>query len=222
MSKRQGITNVRTVQRKKDPNDDMFDEEKCGKDFIIRRFQSFHDLSSANEGPAKNDQKFLQRNDIKLFMAPHPHDIDWNSFDDLHTNKSNIGHIIAWIVILLFIPVLTYFVEFKLSMRLALSMKGLVSENENVFIGNTFIFMAIRIALSVWFNAICTFLIDIYYMKKKFKTFSERNSSKFYFYNIYFMLSQIVADFYGVLSAGLISLSDVNDVSNLKRAYSTF
>ena len=82
--------------------------------------------------------------------------------------------------------------------------------------------MAIRVTLSVVFNLICTTLIDVYYNNKNFKTYSARNSSKFYFYNIYFMLSQIAADFYGVLSAGLISLSDVNDVTKLKRIYSAF
>ena len=162
------------------------------------------------------------KTDIKLWLSPHPYDIDWNSYDREDLGKWNLFHIILWVIIILILPVATYFVEFKFSMRLALQLKLMVNPNSDVFISNTFLFMSIRVLLSALFNFICTTLIDYYYIKKRFKTFSSRNSSKFYFYNVYFMLSQISADFYGVLSAGLISLSDVNDVTKLKRIYSTF
>jgi hypothetical protein len=89
-----------------------------------------HDLNS--------EEKFVKKTEISLKLSPHPFDIDWNCYNEENMTQSNLVHIIAWTCVLLILPVATYFVEFKLSMNLALHLRLLVTDKDTTFIANTF------------------------------------------------------------------------------------
>ena len=119
---------------------------------IAKTIKEKHTLNGLTPGSGgshdHSNEEFLNKHDIELFMAPHPYDIDWNAYNKLYTKGSYIWHVLAWCVVIFFIPVLTYFVEFKLSMTLAMNLKG-ASKDDKVFITHSVIFMSIRIVLSV-------------------------------------------------------------------------
>jgi len=76
--------------------------------------------NNCNDSPLMEQEQLKKKTDIKLWLCPHPYDIDFNSYDSENLTRSNIFHMLMWIIVLLLLPVATYFVEFKLSINLAI------------------------------------------------------------------------------------------------------
>lgn len=75
--------------------------------------------------------------------------------------------------------------------------------------------MLVRVLASSLYALVCSFAIDKYYETRTFKTYSGNLRSKFYFYNTYFLLNQIVADFYGIIGAVIKDLNQKKSESIL-------
>jgi hypothetical protein len=139
----------------------------------------------------------------KVFMdsidfAPDPAQIDWDAFKP-YTLKSKVIHFGMCVLFFIILPAITYFLQFTFCMQFT----KVFTFNQNAKIGNSFFFRILQLLVSVVFSQCCSWVIDKYYARVYFKTRIERAKSKFYFYNFYFMINQIAADFYGVVSAGI-------------------
>ena len=82
-------------------------------------------------------------------------------------------------------------------------------------------FSLIRVLLSSVFTVACSLGINIYYTKKPYKTFSGRVDSKFYFYNFFCLMNNLVAEFYGIMSAGIQNM-DSQDNDKILDKYSSY
>ena len=153
----------------------------------------------------------------KFQYAPDPSNINWDHYlepkDEQKKCVIRTSLIIGFFIIS---PCLTFFAEYSLSQILA---RGLMSVLKNPKIGAdkivkyTYAYMLSRVLASSGYATICTYIINYYYdTYRNFSTHSGKESSKFLFYNVYFLLNQIIADFYGIIRAGIVEI----DLKSLK------
>ena len=151
----------------------------------------------------------------RAFYAPEPHDIDWDRFGKRYKSKGKCSFLCMQFIFFLILPVVTFYIEYEFSLTIAQILlavePGKLSKIEgNKILEKTYTFLSIRVLLSSAYSAFCTFLIDFYYSRVHFKTYSAKEKSKLQFFNIYYLLNQIVADFYGIIRAGIVNLGKEN------------
>lgn len=149
----------------------------------------------------------------KVFMgsidfSPDPAEIDWDAFKP-YTLSSKLIHLGMCFLFFIILPAITYYLQFTFCMQFT----KVFTFNKNTKIENSFLFQILQLLMSVVFSQCCSWVIDKYYAGVYFKTSNERAKSKFYFYNFYFMINQIAADFYGVVSAGIQTVLKENSQS---------
>ena len=148
-----------------------------------------------------------------VFFAPDAYDIDWNYYAKRYSFNSKLIGFGMKVLFFVLLPCFTYFINYTLIVKLVMS---ITVSKDNVILQNKPAFILFRLILSNIYSQLCSFVIDIYFKKAVFKTHSDRIESKFYFYNFYFMLNQIVADFYATISGGIVSISSSTTTAILK------
>ena len=93
--------------------------------------------------------------------------------------------------------------------------------SQNSDVSKSVLFTWIKVLLSSVYTILCTVAIDYYYKHKAYKTYSGRLHSKFYFFNFYCLTNNIVAEFYGVMSAGIKNM-DKQENKEILEVYSTY
>ena len=145
-------------------------------------------------GKAAFDKVFTESVDF----SPDPAEIDWDSFKP-YTFKSKVIHFGMCFLFFVILPAITYYVQFTFCMQFT----KVFTFKKNTKVENSWLFRLLQLLMSVIFSQCCSWVIDKYYASVYFKTRNEKAKSKFYFYNFYFMINQIAADFYGIVSAGI-------------------
>lgn len=148
-----------------------------------------------------------------VFFAPDAYDIDWNYYAKRYSFNSKLVGFGMRVLFFILLPCFTYFMHFTLIVKL---IKAISVNSKDLILENSTTFIFLRLVLSNLYSQACSYVIDVYFKKAIFKTHSSRIESKFYFYNYYFMLNQIVADFYATISAGISQLSTQSSTVILK------
>ena len=159
-------------------------------------------VDNPEEGRPKVFQKYSYTEDVHF--APDPYDIDWNYYAKRETFNSKLIDFAMRIFFFLMLPAFTYFIHYTFTKMLV---KVITVGTKDSYIENPVVFTVTRLIISAIYSQLCSLAIDYYFQKKAFKTHSKKIESKFYFYNFYFMLNQIAADFYATISAGISTLS---------------
>lgn len=187
-------------------------------------FYSYKHMSEFREQLQKKKAEYPKMSKVIALNAPEPYDIDWNNYARPYKAKIFGLHFIMCILFWVISPAVTYFCENMLSYGLAravLMISGNSKNSSDGIIENTYSFMLIRVLASSCYGLVCSLAIDFYYEKREFKTYSGNIRSKFYFFNTYFLLNQIVADFYGIISAVIKDL-DSKKTQNILVGYSNY
>ena len=199
---------------------------KLRSGYVLVTFYSYQDtylfIQKAMEWKGHRDdasqpkvfKRFFAESDINF--APDCYDIEWAAFKP-YSLESKLIHLGMCFLFFFVLPIVTYFLEYTFCLKFAM----VFLDGKNLKIENTLLFDGLRLVISSIYSQICSMVIDKYYSNIEFKTLSDRNSSKFYFYNFYFMLNQIAADFYGIISAGVKSIQQMNSM-NIVRNHQAF
>lgn len=73
----------------------------------------------------------------------------------------------------------------------------------NFLVKHMALFLFIRLVISIVYSILVSYFINCWFKKRRYKTYLERERSNFTFFNIYFLLNMIVADFYGIVYVGI-------------------
>jgi hypothetical protein len=180
--------------------------------YALVTFFKYHDTINFIKKAATFDGK-VEEGKNKVFnlyhysedvhFAPDPYDIDWNYYAKRESFNSKLIDFAMRVFFFLMLPAFTYFIHYTFTKMLV---RVITLSNKDVYLDNPVLFTVTRLIISAIYSQVCSFAIDYYFAKKAFKTHSKRIESKFYFYNFYFMLNQIAADFYATISAGISNL----------------
>lgn len=178
-------------------------EEKNIANYALVGFDSYSEaklfISRVNRNSKKmSGNEFPSLAKVTAETAPDPYDIDWNHYPNKYLKQFHAWHIFMGFLLFVVSPVIDFYLEYTLSIKMA---RFLLSEETGVT--NTITFTTVKIILSTIYTIICALGIRFYYIYKPFKTYSARVDSKFYFYNFYCLINNLVADFYGIMSAGI-------------------
>lgn len=115
-------------------------------------------------------------------------------------------------------PAITFYVERYFSFKVYNLWSQLRDDKEveESILKNSKQFLLLKVIFSSGFSLACTKIIEFYYSKKTFRTFSGLDWSFYNFYNFYYLLNQIVADFYGIISLGITEFSSKKKLSKDK------
>ena len=158
-------------------------------------------------------------------FASDPADIDWNVFGLPKPKTEVLAHIIMSFIFFIILPAITYYIEKGLSSSVAntiLKYKHSADKLEKQLLMKSYEFIWIRVAFSAGFSLFCTKIIEFYYSKKRFRTHSGKEWSFYLFFNIYYFLNQIVADFYGIISMGIENLDKEESTDKILTIYYDF
>ena len=197
-------------------------EEENIANYAIVGFNTYAEARTFIQRVKKNCLKmkgseFPELADVTAETAPDPYDIDWNHYSNKYLTSFHIVHLLLGILLFVLSPVADFYLEYTLSLKLA----SLLSEGSEGEVTKTLTFTVIKIIFSTIYTILCALLIRFYYITKPYKTHSARVDSKFYFYNFYCLINNLVADFYGILSAGIPGLKE-SDNHNILRDNSTY
>jgi hypothetical protein len=81
-------------------------------------------------------------------------------------------------------------------------------------------FFLVRLVLSTIYSAIASYLINSWFRNRPYKTYLERDRENFSFFNIYFLINMIVADFYGIIIIGIQGMGSGKSDETLERYHS--
>ena len=173
-------------------------------------------LGAVSEGKTKVFYDYDYNNDIHF--APDPFDIDWNYYAKKESFNMKLIDFAMRIFFFVLLPAFTYFIHYTFTKMLV---RVITLSNKDVVLENPVLFTLTRLIISAIYSQLCSFAIDYYFAKRPFKTHSKRIESKFYFFNFYFMLNQIAADFYATTSAGISTLA-TDSAQNIIKNHQAF
>jgi len=184
----------------------------------VDNFEFFTKANKYDRKPGSIFYSFEAEEDIHF--PPDPHDIDWNYYAQSPTFDRQLFDFGVRVLFFMALPVLTYFLHYTFCTELV---KAVTVTTQDVVLEHTFLFSVTRLVVSNIYSQLCSFLIDFYYKNSSFKSHSRRIESKFYFYNLYFMLNHVVADFYATMSAGLgVALIGTESTNNLVKNHQAY
>lgn len=187
-------------------------------------FHSYEHMQEFRDRLPEIKSEYPKMSKVVALHAPDPYDIDWNHYARKYSYGQAAVHFLMAVLFWLISPAVTYYCQKELSYGLAkaiLVISGKDDQTSRGIIEQTYSFMLVRVLASSAYCILCTFLIEKYYSFRTFKTYSAKNRSNFYFYNAYFLVNQVVADFYGVISAGIVDL-DQKKSKNILVGYSNY
>lgn len=167
-------------------------------------FYSYRDMQEFRKNLPEKKKTLPKMTRVQALHAPEPYDINWNYYARSYEVQGYSLHAVMVLLFWVISPAVTYFCEKELSYGLArafLTVSGNEKKISEGIIEGTYSFMLVRVLASSCYALVCSLAIDKYYERRIFKTYSANIRSKFYFYNTYFLLNQIVADFYGIIGA---------------------
>lgn len=147
---------------------------------------------------------------LKTEPAPDPCDINWNHIGRKKNGFEYALQVGMGIIYFAVFPAATYFVQKVLSVRIAKTFLEIQDKKDHIegnVLGTTYEFIWVRVLLSSGFAMFCAKTIEFYFSKRVFSTYSGWCWSFYTFYNFYYLLNQIVADFYGLISSGNANFS---------------
>jgi hypothetical protein len=177
------------------------DENKAN--YAIVGFDNYTEAKTFIDRVNKNSQSMKGSEYPKLAnviaeTAPDPYDIDWNNFANKYLTEFHFFHFAMGVLLFMVSPVADFYLEYTLSVKMA---SVFLSDDSEVT--STITFTIVKVIFSTIYTILCSLVIKFYYQKKPYKTYSARQDSKFYFYNFYCLINNLVADFYGIMSAGI-------------------
>lgn len=211
------------------------DKEELAQPYGLVCFESYidaYELINTINLKTKDINKCGFNEKTEALYAPEPHDINWDRFGKNYLGKSKVIFNLMRIIFFVILPYVTYFIEYEFSVFIAKFLlnfdiikakKKASSFDGNDILEKTYTFMFVRVMASTVYSLICTTVIDYYFKNAHYKTHSARDRSKLQFFNIYYLLNQIVADFYGIIRAGINNLGkEKGDIILLKYNYYIF
>lgn len=163
-----------------------------------------------------NGSEFPNLSNVYADTAPDAFDIDWNNFSQSYAKEFHLLHALMFFLFFIVSPVVYFYFQYTLSEKMAS-----IFLSDNADVTKSVAFTLFKVVLSTIYQVLCGIAIDTYYTKKPYKTFSERVDSKFYFFNFYCLMNNLVADFYGTMSAGIKNM-DKQDNSKILEQYSSY
>lgn len=137
--------------------------------------------------------------------APDPFDIDWNEYARPYKWTRHLKWYLMAIFCFLVLPSFTFMMEYGVPLKLAswIFSADTDAKAANMLVEYKSIFLFIRLIISSIYSAVVSFFINWWFKGRRYKTLLERERSNFTFFNIYFLINMIVADFYGIVIVGI-------------------
>lgn len=149
-------------------------------------------------GALKADMK-SNISEIITHPAPSAEDIDWDAYTMVWDLLDYTFVVFLALVYFGLLPAGTFYVEKVLSRTIAEEYIKMRSSIETM-LPSAYVFIWVRVGISSAFSVLCTKSIEFIFGTRKFATYSSMTWSFFTFYNFYYLLNQVIADFYGLIS----------------------
>lgn len=183
--------------------------EILASDYCLVKFATFY--LSKKFLQLTSDPKIIEEfklKNIQIDFAPHPYDIDWNYYARRYKCGTQLKYYLICFFTFVVLPSITFFVAYTFPQYLANLFFSTTKTKTaaQIVADKKLLFLSIRVILSAIYSGIINNRIDKYFESRHFKTYTERKKTKFFFFNIYFLLNQIIADFYGIIIVGIKGL----------------
>lgn len=143
---------------------------------------------------------------IEVSYAPDPFDIDWNEYAKPYEKTRTLKWTGMAVLCFLILPSFTFMMEYSVPLKIAtwfFYIEGKTKTPAEILVENLSFFFMVRLAISSIYSAVTSYLINGWFRKRPYKTYLERDRENFTFFNIYFLINMIVADFYGIIIIGI-------------------
>ena len=159
---------------------------------------------------------------ISASYAPDAYDIDWNQYGRSYKCCRNFAYYFICFITFIVLPSISFLNAYTVPQMLATLMFNTVNDSAaEIVVQRNLLFLFFRLLMSSLVSVLIGIWIYAYFRKRIYKTYMARERSKFFFYNMYFLLNVILADFYGIIMTGIQGFGS-QSVSATLKAYHTY